>query len=360
MTHYEERLEYDLNRIKGRVNEMAEKVQEGVENAVHALVVGDKRLAYKTILRDLPINRHMRRTERFCNAFLATHKPTAHHLRLISAAVRTNITLERIGDHAVSICRETVQLSQLPDAGLVREIELMAEETRNVLHLSVNAFNAENADKAEVAMAAAVQSERTFSAVYSGLLDQGKERSTKDLFALFVVFSLLRRIAVQAKNICEDTIYAATGAAKTPKVYKVLFVDDNHSLLGPMAEAIAGKRFPSIGYFTSAGRKGAPAFNTHLTEFFARHEIMPPRPRPKTLSLVPNETAEFHLVISLQGPVEYYLKEIPFHTVALEWDVGNLPDGLDRQQAEQQLEEIRRLLEERVEDLMEILRGDES
>lgn len=360
MNHYEERLEHDLNRIKERVGEMADKVQDGVENAVHALVAGDRRLAYNVILQDLPINRHMRRTERLCNAFLATHKPTAHHLRLISAVVRTIITLERIGDHAVSICREAVQLSQLPDAGLIREIELIADETRSVLGLAVYAFNQENADKAEVAKASAIQSDRTFGALYSNLLDLGQARSTKDLFALFVIFSLLRRISDQAKNICEDVIYAATGSAKTPKIYKILFIDEDNSCLGPMAEAIAGKRFPALGEYTSVGRKCGPNFNEYLPGFLAEQGMDLPRTKPRTLDLVPSELAAFHVIVSLQGPVDYYIKEVPFHTVALEWDVGNLSEELDQEMSARHLEEIRLGLDELIQGLMETLRGEET
>jgi phosphate transport system protein len=360
MTHYEERLEKDLTRIKERVAELASLVQDALKNAIHALVTGNNTLAYTTILGDLPINRHMRQTEKLCNAFLATHLPTAGHLRLISSTIRANISLERIGDYAVTICRESVQLTHSPEPSLIREVELMAEESRNMLHLAVTAFHEGNADKARVTKSMAVQTERTFDAIYANLLEGGTERDMKDLFALFVVFSTIARISDQAKNICEDTIYAVTGETKAPKTYKVLFLDEDNSGQSQIAEAIALKQFPIIGEYSSAGRQAADKINPQVVSFLEKHGMSLARQRPSTLDFVPEELSRYHVIVSLQGTVKSYIKEIPFHTAALEWDVGTLANDLDEQQTQQRLEEIYREIALQVRDLMGTLRGEES
>lgn len=360
MTHYEERLEKDLIRIKERVAELASLIQDALKNAIHALVTGNNTLAYTTILGDLPINRYMRQTEKLCNAFLATHLPTAGHLRLISSTIRSNISLERIGDYAVTICREAVQLTDMPKPSLIREVELMAEEARNMLHLAVSAFHEGNADKARVTKSMAVQTERTFDTIYANLLEQGEAHNIKDLFALFVVFSTITRISDQAKNICEDTIYAVTGETKAPKTYKLLFLDEDNNCQSQIAEAIARKQFPQVGEYTSAGRQAAEQINPQVVTFLEKHGMSPAPHRPSKLDLIPEELSQYHVIVSLQGTVKSYIKEIPFHTAALEWDVGTLSSDLDEQQTQQRLEEMYREIALQVRDLMGTLRGEEA
>ena len=82
--HLEQRLENDLQNIRSRVLEQAKQVQTGVNEAVHALQTGNKKLAYATILNDHPINRTMREIDRLCHKFIAVHLPSGAHLRLLS------------------------------------------------------------------------------------------------------------------------------------------------------------------------------------------------------------------------------------------------------------------------------------
>ena len=360
MSHYEKRVTEDLTHIQKRIDEMGKKVEEALRNAVHALVTGNNTLAYNTILGDLPINRYMRQTEKLCYAFLAVHLPTAGLLRRISSAIRTNISLERIGDYAVTICREAVQLSHPLNNSLGREVELMAKEARNVLHLALATFSEGNADKARATQLLAAQTERTFDAIYANLVSRGEGENIKDLFGTFVIFSHLGRISDQAKNICEDTVFASTGETKPPKVYNILFLDEDNTCQSQIAEAIANKLFPIQGVYTSAGRISSESINLKLVEFFEKHGMDSSKHRSTALDFVPEELADFHVIVSLQGPVKSYISAIPFHTVALEWDVGSLPQNLDEAETNQRLEEIYREIALLIQDLMETLRGDEG
>ncbi len=360
MTHYEERLEKDLVLIHDRVAEMAAMVEEALKNAIHALVTGNTKLAYATVLGDLPINRHMRKTEKLCNAFLATHLPPAGPLRQISSIFRTIISLERLGDYAVTICREAVQLSGPPKGPVVREVELLADESFGVLKQATSAFNESNADAARAIKATAARVERTFDMVYSRLVESGQEQSIKDLFGMFVILSLLTRVADQTKNICEDVLYAVAGETKAPKVYNIMFLDEDNSCQSQMAEAIARKLFPNFGQYTSAGRKPAETMDAHIVRFLESHGLDVSSVRPKALEMVHEELADYHVIVSLQGNIKTYIDEMPFHTVALEWDVGSAPTGLDEEQTNQRLEEMYRDTALQVRDFMEILRGEEA
>ena len=358
MKHYEQRIEQDLTAIKGHIDGMVERVQTGLKNAVHALLTGNRDLAYRTILDDHPINRDLRKINRLCYAFVAKHLPSAVNLRRISAILRVVTELERIGDYAVTICREAVVLQQPPQGSLARDIELIAEESRSMLRQAVMAFQEDNADLAKGTMVLADQIERTFDRVFADLVEEGDTggRSTKQMFALFVVASTLERVSDQAKNICEETVFIVTGEEKPLKVYRILFVDRNDATVTKMAVAIAGKAFPNSGVYSSAGKDPAAALDDKMVAYMESKGFDLQGVRPQPLELSHEELASLHLIVSLDGPVTDYVPEVPFHTVALEWKLPT--PGADAD--EQAWEDVYQQLILYIRGLMEALRGEEA
>ena len=120
MSHYEQRLEKDLDNIRSEVHQMATRVECAVQNSIHALITLNEDLANSVILGDGPINRQMRAIDSLCHQFIAVHLPSAGHLRLISSVIRINIILERIGDYAVTISRELQLISDSPHSHQLR------------------------------------------------------------------------------------------------------------------------------------------------------------------------------------------------------------------------------------------------
>lgn len=352
MSHYEERLERDLSQIKQQVALLAGLVEKALDDAVHALLADDDALAYATILADNRINAMSNELDRMRMAFIGVHLPSGSHLRLMAAVVHANVALERIGDYAVTICREAVQVA-LPPGLIEREIELMAGESRQMLKQAVDAFLEGNADKAKATMVIADQVERTFDMAFADLVGEGQHFDVKDLFAYLTVFNSLERVSDQAKNICEDTVFAVTGQGKGPKFFRILFVDEDNSLLGPIAEAIARKNFPEVGEYHSRGRSAGvtdPQSIALLQELgidLAKHQ-------PQAIPAHHRELATFQIIVSLQGPVKSYVEQIPFHTVALEWEVtqaGGTPSDL---------RVLSRQIAMRISNLMTVLSGEEA
>ena len=361
MTHYEERLEKELNDVEERFDWIANQVQEALQSAVRALVTANGQLAYATVLGDGPINRAVRELDQRCHKFMAVYMPSAGHLRFISSVVRSIVGLERIGDYAVSISRESVQLSKPLDPSVVSEVELLAEKSMLMLKQALTAFTQRNAGAAKATMAMADQVEHAFDKIYASLLTETPDHARlKDLFAIFVVFSLLERVSDHAKNICEDTVFAVTGEVKAKKVYKILFVDENNDCASQMGELIARKNYPNAGQFSSYGRHPAASLDPGMVSLLEQRGMDLYAARPKALEFSPQELAEHHVIVSLQGPVKSYIPEIPFHTAALEWDVGSKPEGLSEDESQARYEEMYRELSVHIRDLMELLRGKEE
>ena len=360
MSHYEERLEKDLVNIRKRIAEMATHVVEGLANAIHALESGDHKLASATILADHPINRRMREIDRLCHAFIAVHLPSAGHLRLLSSVIRANIALERIGDYAVTIARVSEQLPSPPEGQMANELARIANEAKVMLNQSISAFNDLNPEIARATMVMESEMEFDLDTIYSELMANSGREKVKNLLAVFIVFTHLKRVADQAKNLCEETVFAATGETKAPKVYNILFVDEDNSCLSQMAEAVAAKTFPGSGHYSSGGSRPADALNSAMAEFMDAHGFDLADAAPKKLDLTPHDIAEKHVIVSLRGPVKDYFPQIPFHTTGVVWDIDVPAPGDCKNLTTEQLENIYRQIATEVRDLMQLLRGQEA
>lgn len=353
MSHYEKRLEADLWKIRDSLSSIAAKVENALKEAMHALLQGDDRQAYAIMLGDRPINREVRRLDKMCHSFIALHLPSAGHLRFISAVMRVCIALERIGDYAVTICRQSVQLPRPPQGPLANEIGLMAEQSRKMLNKANLAFLGSRADTATTTMHLTNQAGRTFDAVFESLVKEEGDWTKKELFGMLVVCNMLLRISDQANNICEETIFAVTGETKASEVYSIVFLDEDNSLLSQMAEAIARKTFPNCGTYASAGRTAAPDLAPNLKQFMEARGIDMAGALPKTIEQLPKKLSDYYVIVSLQKPVKSYMRAVPFHSIALEWELETPPAETENGR----LEELYRDIVHRIGELIEKLRG---
>ena len=359
MSHYEQRLEKDLENIRGEVSGLATQVKEAVKNSIHALLTANQDLASATILGDGPINRKMREIDNLCHQFIAVHLPSAGHLRLMSSVIRINIILERIGDYAVTISRELQRIDGAPDSRLAQGIELLSNEVQLMLKQAVASFDQDNVELARGTMAMASQIDNTVAGLYEELLEEQADWSLMERFAVFSVYHRLERIADQAKNLCEQTIFTVSGEGKASKVYQILFLDDDNSCLSQMAEAVARKHFPDAGHYVSAaGREPAGELSDGLVAFMDGHGMDSSRAKPEAYDLTPAELNRFHVVVSLKDPVTSYIGRIPFQTTALNWQLAATPEGCACE--EKDYEAIHRELSVLIKDLMGLLRGEEG
>ncbi len=358
MSHLEERLEHDLNEIRDQLADMGSGVEQALNGAFRALHNADDKLAFTTILSDLPINRQMRRIDRLCHAFIAVHLPSAGHLRLISAVIRANIILERIGDYAVTIAREAVQLGDVPQGAMLSQMEKISGEAMSILSESISAFNSSNAERARDAIAMAGKLEREMDGVYAELLDGAENggSDTRDTMIYLIIFTQLKRVADQAKNLSEQTIFVETGETKKPKVYRILFLDEDNSCLGPMAELIAAKIFPDIGEYTSAGVHPAHSLNPGMLAFMQERGFNLSAMAPRELDTSRESLAKYHVIVGLHKKVLKTVVKIPFRTSALNWKDVKVPKSNDAEA----WESLHKTLALQIRELLTLLRGDET
>lgn len=348
MTHYEERLSRDLAQLREGVLGVAEQVETNLRQALQALLRHDAGLAWQTILRDHPVNRDVEANDRRCHHFMARHLPSGGHLRFVSSVIRINLELERLGDYAVNICREVPHLSR-PLEGLVRqEIELMGQQALLMLHEALEAFRLQDESRARATMHLTGHIDRTYAVTFEALKEEGQagRLTVGDLFGLFVVIRMIERVGDQAKNLCEQTVFAATGETKQRRPVRVLFLDATGERLGPLAVAIGQKLFPHSGRFACAAPVAPAHLDPALAEFLNAHGYDLEGLHPSAISEQP--LVEYDVLVCLDGPVAGYVPQVPFQTVALTWSM--LPGD--------ELLALHQTLGAQIHDLMMTLRGE--
>ncbi len=361
MSHFEERLERDLQEIRDRIQVVGETVEEALKRAVQTVQSGDEATASQIILGDLPINREIRSIDRLCHSFVAQHLPSAGHLRFVSSVLRLTVELERVGDYAVAIARETVQISATPTGSVARDIELISDQARGLLHQALQAFGKGNAELARGTKALATQAETTFQKVFADLLHEGEKGTwpLHDLFAFLVVINRLGRVSDQAKNICEDTLFAVAGEVKAPKTYRILFVDQGNDGLSQLAEAYATRAYGDYAVFSSAGWQPAASVRPAVEVFMDNKKLDSADLQTQALTNSVDELSDYHVIIGLEGKLRDHIPEVPFHTVLLDWELGEIPDTLDQERSSALLEEALQKLSLQLRELMETMRGKE-
>lgn len=353
MSYYEQRLIVDLQTIREGVFDLGMQVDHALRDSVRALLTRDTALASQTIMGDHPINREAERLSMECHYFIAKHLPSASHLRFISSALRMIIHLERMGDYAVTICRESVQLS-VPLSGVFREqIEEMAADALKMCRQALEAYVKEDYELAHETMGFAKRVDQELLSAYHLLADENMPDLDKpELLGRLVIISQLDRVSDQAKNLCEETIFALTGETKKRRPVKVLFLDAGNESLAYLALAIGEKEFSDRAECFAYSPNESEELRNHVNEFIASHGLETVDLKSRELRDSTPSWQDYDVIITLNGSHSQYLDRIPFHSVALDWWIPDSSEEEDR------LEDARRFLRDCIENVVLTCRGE--
>ncbi len=360
MSHYEERLEHDLNEIRSSVVKVANDVEAGVRSALKALNDMDRDLAYSTVLGDHPINRAVDAIDDLCHRFVARHLPSAGHLRFISSVLQMNIGLERIGDYAVTMSREVVALQKPIEEPLLGKINTLGTNALVMFRDAVAAFEQRDEVLARKTIRLAAGVDKDFANAFDVLVEDGRSGRSQvtDSFSKLSIINRLERVSDQAKNLCEEVVFILTGETKRRKPARVLFVDRSNNILGPMACSIASKAFPETGAFETAGLSPAAKNDPAFVQFMSDRGHGVDRYVPSPISTDRAELDKYHVIVSLEGGVDNYLAERPIHAMAFTWTLPGLPTSeMSAADKSARFVEIHRELSTKITTLMEKLRG---
>jgi phosphate transport system protein len=207
--HYRE----ELGSLRETVLRMGGLVEQMTHRAIQALVERKIEMLPEVTAMEAQVNQLHIDIDEICLEMIALRQPTAADLRFITAAMKINTDMERIGDQAINITERAEFLLTVPPVKPLIDIPRMAEIAKEMLRDALDAFvNGNDALAYETIKK-------------DDLVDQLKDQIFRELLTfmmadtstiqraldLVLVSRHVERIADHATNICEDVIFMIQG-----------------------------------------------------------------------------------------------------------------------------------------------------
>jgi phosphate transport system protein len=208
-----ETLDRQIHHLQEEVLLLGSMVEQAMLNAVDALKRKDVDLARQIFDNDSLINEKRYAIENAILILIATQQPMARDLRLLAAILEVITELERMGDYAKGISKVTMRLGETGISLNMREFGEMAEKAVDMLHRALGAFIDENAQKAHEIPAEDDEVDEMYNQVYRNLVSAmiADPEIIDQANLLMWVAHNIERLADRVTNICERTVFIATG-----------------------------------------------------------------------------------------------------------------------------------------------------
>jgi phosphate transport system protein len=206
-------LQRELDRLKKRILSLGAIVEERVRMAVKAIETRDGKLAQNIIDKDYEIDEAEMEIEEECLKILALHQPVAVDLRFLSAVIKINNDLERIGDEAVNIAERVRIIAKREKLDIPFDFSLMAGKSEAMLKRSLDAVVNMDLDMAVKVCLSDDEVDDFQNEAYDVIkqaIHDHPERVAY-LINLLLISRHLERIADHATNIAEEVVYMIEG-----------------------------------------------------------------------------------------------------------------------------------------------------
>ncbi len=209
----ERHFEQELQLLKDRLLHMGSLAERMIQIAIKGLVDRDEKILKEVFDSEQKVNQlHVEVDER-CLLLLALRQPIAVDLRLITAAMKINTDLERIGDQAVNIAQNTIMLLKEPVLKPLIDTPHMAQIAAGMVKDALDSFVKKDADLARNILTRDDQVDNLKDQIFRELLTYmlSNPASITRAIDLILISRNLERIADHATNIAEDVIFMVVG-----------------------------------------------------------------------------------------------------------------------------------------------------
>src|SRR5579862_8400174 len=104
----------ELGELQNKLLEMGGLVETSIHNSIRSLVERDEAMMVNIWQSEERTNQLDIEIDEFAVRLLALHQPVAKDLRFLTAAIKINSDLERMGDLAVNIAQRSISLLSRP------------------------------------------------------------------------------------------------------------------------------------------------------------------------------------------------------------------------------------------------------
>ncbi len=203
----------ELDELQQRLLSMGGLVEFAIHRSIRALVTRECVQARDIWDTERRINEMEVEIDELATRILALHQPVARDLRFLTAAIKINSDLERMGDLAINIVQRAVSLASKPQVKPLIDIPHMSNLVEIMVHRSLDAFVRRDAQMAESILHADDEVDDLKNSVYQELIGFMENDRTGIHPAVDLIFIAhnLERIADHATNIAEDVLFLVNG-----------------------------------------------------------------------------------------------------------------------------------------------------
>ncbi len=208
-----DRFHQELKGLQGRLLAMAELALQAVSRSTTALWQRDAELARQVIGGDKVINELEEEIDAAVVRVIALYQPVAMDLRLLMAIDHIIVELERLGDLAVNIAEESLELQRFRDREFHPDLPRLAQAAFAMSRQSMLAFTQRNPQLArEVCRADAEVDELDRRIIKKLLADmEGGQEAVAFGHSQITIVRNLERAADHATNIAEQVVFMVEG-----------------------------------------------------------------------------------------------------------------------------------------------------
>jgi phosphate transport system protein len=205
--------ESEIQQVKDEVLVLGSMVEQAILDTVEALKKRDLKASEEILKADKLINKKRFDIENKLMILIATQQPMARDLRLLASTLEIASELERMGDYAKGIANINIRMGDEPLLKPLIDVPRMAQKGVDMLHRALTAFINEDVETAKAIPVEDDEVDALYNQVYRELMTfiiQDPKTIEQANWLLWVAHNL-ERVADRVTNICERTIFIATG-----------------------------------------------------------------------------------------------------------------------------------------------------
>ena len=203
----------ELEELQNKLLEMGGLVETSIHSSIVSLVDRDDSLMPAIWSAEQRINLLDIEIDEMATRLLARNQPVARDLRFLTATIKINSDIERMGDLAINLAQRSISLLGSAQVKPLIDIPRMSRTVEAMVRKSLDAFVRRDEDLARTVLMTDDEVDDLKNSIYQELLqliEDGKAAAGPAFDLIFIAHNL-ERIADHATNIAEDVLFLIKG-----------------------------------------------------------------------------------------------------------------------------------------------------
>ena len=202
-----------LDQITASLVEMTRLTESAMERATRSLLNCDLTLAESVIADDAALDALAQHVEDECVALVALQQPVASELRVIIGAIRMSSTIERMGDLAAHVAKQTRM--RHPRSSIPTELRstfsMMGAIANSIIQKVAGVLETRNLELAAGVAAADEQMDQLHRELFRVVLSPTWDHGVEDAIDVTLLSRYYERFADHGVSIARRMAYVVTG-----------------------------------------------------------------------------------------------------------------------------------------------------